>query len=51
MIEAVAPDVVAERVIRDRDGIFGAVFDKRLVGKGVRAVPDHAPSALAKRLR
>jgi putative transposase len=35
MIEAVAPDVVAERVIRDRDRIFGAVFDKRLVGMGL----------------
>ena len=35
MIEAVAPDVVAERVIRDRDGIFGAVFDKRLAGMGL----------------
>ncbi|HVJ89276.1 MAG TPA: transposase [Labilithrix sp.] len=30
-----APDVVAERVIRDRDRIFGAVFDKRLVGMGL----------------
>ncbi|MFO0677046.1 MAG: integrase core domain-containing protein [Polyangiaceae bacterium] len=29
------PDVVAERVIRDRDGIFGAVFDKRLAGMGL----------------
>lgn len=27
MIEAVAPDVVAERVIRDRNRIFGAVFE------------------------
>jgi putative transposase len=35
MIEAVGPDVVAERVIRDRDGIFGAVFDKRLSGMGL----------------
>jgi transposase InsO family protein len=35
MIEAVAPDVVAERVIRDRDRIFGAVFDRRLVGMGL----------------
>ena len=35
MIDAVGPDVVAERVIRDRDGIFGAVFDKRLVGMGL----------------
>lgn len=35
VIEAVAPDVVAERVIRDRDRIFGAVFDKRLVGMGL----------------
>lgn len=33
MIEAVAPDVVAERVIRDRDRIF--VFDRRLVGMGI----------------
>jgi putative transposase len=36
MIEAVAPDVVAERVIRDRDGIFGAMFDKRLAGMGLK---------------
>jgi hypothetical protein len=35
MLEAVAPDVVAERVIRDRDRIFGAVFDRRLVGMGL----------------
>jgi putative transposase len=35
MIEAVSPDVVAQRVIRDRDGIFGAVFDKRLAGMGL----------------
>jgi putative transposase len=35
MIEAVAPDVVAERVIRDRDRIFGAVFEKRLLGMGL----------------
>lgn len=35
MIEAVAPDVFAERIIRDRDGIFGAVFDKRLAGMGL----------------
>jgi hypothetical protein len=34
-IEAVAPDVVAERVIRDRDRIFGAVFDKRLDGMSI----------------
>lgn len=32
MIEAVAPNVVAEHVIRDRDRIFGAEFDKRLAG-------------------
>jgi transposase InsO family protein len=35
MVEAVAPDVVAERVIRDRDRIFGALFDRRLVGMGL----------------
>ena len=34
-IEAVGPDVVAKRVIRDRDGIFGAVFNKRLAGMGL----------------
>lgn len=34
-----APDVVAERVIRDRDGTFGAVFDKRLAGMGVEQLP------------
>lgn len=38
MSEAVAPDVVAERVIRDRDGIFGAVFDKRLAGMGLEQI-------------
>lgn len=35
MSEAVTPDVVAERVIRDRDRIFGAVFDKRIAGMGL----------------
>ncbi len=28
MIEGVSPEVFAERVIRDRDGIFGALFDR-----------------------
>lgn len=36
MIEAVAPDVVADRVIRDRDRNFGAVFDKRLAGMNIK---------------
>jgi len=39
MIEAVAPDVVAERVIRDRDRIFGAAFDKRLAGTRLEQAP------------
>jgi transposase InsO family protein len=45
MIEAVAPDVVAERVIRDRDRIFGAVFDKRVIGMGLEQfrIAPHAP--------
>ncbi len=34
-IEAIGPDVVAERVMRDRDRIFGAAFDKRLFGMGL----------------
>jgi transposase InsO family protein len=38
MIEAVAPDVVAERVIRDRDRIFGAVFDRRLAAMGLEQI-------------
>lgn len=35
IIETVSPDVLAERVVRDRDGFFGAVFDKRLAGMGL----------------
>jgi hypothetical protein len=43
MIEAVAPDVIAECVIRDRDRIFGAVFDRRLLGerRRLRLVRDY----------
>jgi hypothetical protein len=42
-IEAVAPDVVAERIIRGRDGIFGA--DQRLAGMGLEQlrIAPHAP--------
>jgi hypothetical protein len=35
MIEAVASDVVAERVTGDRDRFFGAGFDERLAGMAV----------------
>jgi len=42
MIEAVAPDVVAQRVIRDRDGIFGAVFRQAVA----TARPQSAPGSV-----
>ena len=36
IVEAIGPGVVAERLIRDRDGVFGKVFDARVAGLGIR---------------
>jgi transposase InsO family protein len=36
LVEAVGPDVVAHRLIRDRDGIYGAAFDARVDGLGIQ---------------
>ncbi len=36
MVEAVGVDIVAQRLVRDRDAIFGAVFDARVRGLGIR---------------
>jgi hypothetical protein len=36
IVEAVGVDLVPERVIRDRDGVFGAVFDARVDHLGIR---------------
>ncbi len=36
MVEAVGIDIVAQRLVRDRDAIFGAVFDARVRGLGIR---------------
>jgi hypothetical protein len=37
MVEALGPDVAeVRRLIRDRDGVYGAVFDARIENLGVR---------------
>ncbi|MEO8876401.1 MAG: integrase core domain-containing protein [Polyangiaceae bacterium] len=36
MVEAFGIDVVADRLVRDRDAIFGAVFDARVHAMGIR---------------
>ena len=35
IVEAVGPDFEAKRLIRDRDGIYGAAFDKRVRSLGI----------------
>jgi putative transposase len=36
MVEAIGADVVPVRLVRDRDAIFGAVFDARVNNLGIR---------------
>jgi hypothetical protein len=38
IVEAVGPDVVLARRVRDRDKIFGAAFDRRVENLGLRQV-------------
>lgn len=51
MVEAVGPEVGATRLIRDRDGIYGAAFDKTGQWLGPRAGANRADVTLAERLR
>jgi putative transposase len=36
MVEAMGPEVQAVRLVRDRDGIYGHVFDERIDGLGLK---------------
>jgi transposase InsO family protein len=38
MVEALGPEVQAVRLIRDRDGIYGRVFDERVAGLGLKTL-------------
>jgi transposase InsO family protein len=38
MVEAMSPEVQAVRLIRDRDGIYGRVFDERVAGLGLKTL-------------
>lgn len=38
MVEAIGTEVDAARLIRDRDGIYGAAFDKRVSGLGLEQI-------------
>jgi hypothetical protein len=38
MVQAIGPDIHAVRLIRDRDGIYGAAFDKRVSRFGLEQV-------------
>jgi hypothetical protein len=50
IVEAVGPDVGLARLIRDRDKIFGAAFDRRVENLGLTQLRI-APRSMAERVR
>ena len=51
LVEAVGPDDKVARLIRDRDGIYGAAFGARVEKPGYRTGAHRAEGAMAKRVR
>ena len=51
VVEAVGPDVGLARLIRDRDKIFGAAFDRRVDNLGLTQFPNRGSVPLAERVR
>jgi putative transposase len=47
IVEAIGMEVVPSRLVRDRDAIFGTVFDARVENLGIRQLPPSAGDVVA----